>query len=51
MSHNNKVRTPSLTSPKSSKRACLCRDGKRYSRECCNGDIINQGIGPIGGKA
>lgn len=45
-----RVIIPSRTSPKSGKRGCLCRDGRRYSRECCNGDIMNQGIGNIGGR-
>ncbi len=34
------------TSPISGKRACLCKDG-RYSRKCCNGETINQGIGSL----
>ena len=34
------------TSPTSGKRACLCKDG-RYSRKCCNGETINQGIGAL----
>lgn len=33
------------TSPTSSKRGCLCKDGETYSKECCDGEIINQGIG------
>lgn len=33
------------TSPTSSKSGCLCEDGKTYSKECCEGKIINQGIG------
>jgi len=33
--------------PQDKRRGCLCRDGKRYSRECCNGDYMNQGIGKI----
>ena len=37
--------TPSKTSPKSSKRGCLCRDKDTYSIKCCNGDIIAQGVG------
>jgi hypothetical protein len=41
-----KVNTPSKTSPKSKKRACMCPDGD-YSRNCCNGDIIAQGIGNL----
>ena len=30
----------------SSKRGCLCKNGK-YSRKCCKGNMINQGIGNI----
>lgn len=41
---------PSRTSPKSDKRGCLCKDSNTYSRNCCKGDIVNQGIGNIGGK-
>ena len=37
---------PSRTSPKSSKRACLCENGT-YSTKCCKGNMINQGIGSI----
>jgi hypothetical protein len=33
------------SSPKNSRRGCLCLDGKRYSRKCCNGFLLNQGIG------
>jgi hypothetical protein len=33
------------SSPKNSKRGCLCKDGKTYSKECCEGELINQGIG------
>jgi hypothetical protein len=36
--------TKSKTSPEGGKRGCLCKDGK-YSKECCNGDLQNQGIG------
>lgn len=34
------------TSPKSGKRACMCKNGN-YSRKCCKGKIINQGIGSL----
>ena len=40
-------KTPSRTSPKSSRRACLCDDGKTYSTKCCKGNLINQGVGKI----
>ena len=39
-------RNPSRTSPRESRRACLCRNGL-YSRKCCNGNMINQGLGRI----
>ena len=39
--------TVSRTSPRSSRRGCLCPDGKKYSRKCCKGYLINQGIGKI----
>lgn len=32
------------SSPTSGKRGCLCPDGK-YSAECCNGELQNQGVG------
>lgn len=37
--------TLGLSSPKNNRRGCLCLDGKKYSRECCDGFLINQGIG------
>ena len=39
------------TSPKDSRRACLCKDGKRYSKECCGGELINQGIGGLSNQS
>ena len=36
----------SRTSPRDSRRACLCSNGL-YSRKCCKGKMINQGIGRI----
>lgn len=33
-------------SPQDSSRACLCKDGT-YSKECCKGELINQGIGAL----
>lgn len=39
---------PSRTSPRESRRACLCANGT-YSRKCCNGNMINQGIGSVYG--
>jgi hypothetical protein len=33
-------------SPQDSSRACLCEDGT-YLKECCKGELINQGIGAL----
>lgn len=41
-----KFKTPSRTSPKNGKRACLCEDNT-YSRKCCDGSLEAQGIGSI----
>jgi len=38
--------TPSKSSPRGGKRGCLCKDGT-YSKDCCNGDLQNQGIGSL----
>jgi hypothetical protein len=35
------------SSPKGGNRACLCKDGKKYSKECCEGELIQQGIGSL----
>ena len=35
------------SSPKNSRRGCLCADGNTYSTNCCDGYLINQGIGKI----
>lgn len=37
------------SSPVGGKRACLCKDGT-YSSECCQGELINQGIGSLEGQ-
>lgn len=43
--------TPSRTSPRGGRRGCLCKDGKTYSRKCCDGTIGAQGIGStVGGN-
>jgi hypothetical protein len=34
------------SSPQGGNRACLCEDGT-YSKECCKGELINQGIGSL----
>jgi hypothetical protein len=43
------TKTKSKTSPIGGKRGCLC-DDDTYSKECCNGDLIAQGIGVITGN-
>jgi len=40
----SKNSTPSNTSPKGSRRGCLCEDNT-YHVDCCNGTLIAQGIG------
>jgi hypothetical protein len=42
------MKTKSKTSPKGGKRGCLCDNGT-YSKECCNGDLQNQGVGVTSG--
>lgn len=39
--------TRGLSSPKNSRRACLCLDSDTYSVRCCKGALMNQGIGQI----
>jgi hypothetical protein len=41
--------TQGLSSPKNSRRACLCINTNTYSRKCCNGALLEQGIGNIQG--
>jgi len=36
----------SYSSPKGAKRGCLCKDGT-YSSECCDGELISQGVGAL----
>ena len=37
--------TPSNSSPKNSRRGCLCLDSNTYDTKCCDGYLQNQGIG------
>lgn len=39
--------TRGKSSPKNSRRGCLCLDTNVYSRKCCNGALLEQGIGQI----
>lgn len=41
--------TLGLSSPKNSRRGCLCLNSNTYSVNCCDGYLINQGIGPTQG--
>ena len=47
MNKKNTNYIPSHSSPKGASRACLCRDTNTYSKKCCTGDIMAQGIGNI----
>jgi|TARA_R100000388_G_scaffold12480_3_gene10280 hypothetical protein len=46
MPRNKDFKTPSRTSPKGGRRACLCEDNT-YRIECCDGSLQAQGIGLI----
>ena len=39
--------TRGLSSPKNSRRGCLCLDSNTYDVACCNGALMEQGIGQI----
>ena len=39
--------TRGLSSPKNSRRSCLCLDSDTYDVSCCNGALMEQGIGVI----
>ena len=41
--------TQGLSSPKNNRRGCLCLNENRYGRDCCNGALMEQGIGRIQG--
>jgi len=41
--------TQGLSSPKNSRMACLCLNSNTYDRRCCNGALMEQGIGVIQG--
>jgi hypothetical protein len=42
--------TVSYSSPKKSRRGCLCPKGNKYSVKCCDGTLQAQGIGLITGN-
>jgi len=39
--------TQGLSSPKNSRRGCLCLNKDTYDVRCCKGALMNQGIGVI----
>ena len=41
---NKENKIQSSTSPRASKRGCLC-ENNTYSKECCDGSLQAQGIG------
>jgi len=41
---------PSDASPRSGREGCLCKNGKTYSTECCDGSVGAQGIGNTKGN-
>jgi hypothetical protein len=41
--------TRGLAVPHNNRQGCLCLDTNNYSRDCCDGLLINQGIGRING--
>ena len=41
--------TQGLSSPKNSRRGCLCLNSDTYDVRCCNGALMEQGIGVIQG--
>lgn len=47
MAKKLRFKTPSNSSPKNSRRGCLCEDGT-YNKKCCDGSLQAQGIGRIG---
>jgi len=48
MRKNNE--TLGISSPVNNKKGCLCRDGRTYSRKCCDGTLRAQGIGKTSGN-
>lgn len=39
--------TRGLSSPKNNRRGCLCLNANTYDVKCCNGALMEQGIGNI----
>jgi len=47
MEKRDKNYIPSTASPTDKKKGCLCKDGRTYSRKCCDGSVQAQGIGKV----
>jgi len=47
MKKEDKNYIPSTASPTDKKKGCLCKDGRTYSRKCCDGSVQAQGIGKV----
>mgnify|MGYP003645404098 FL=1 len=47
-SNRKTIQTQSRTSPVGGRRGCLCKNNT-YNSKCCNGNLQNQGIGPLTG--
>lgn len=45
--NKNRILTQGRNVPRNSRRACLCANGNTYNVNCCNGNLINQGIGNV----
>ena len=54
MNQNNNRKSknfiPSDASPTHGRKGCLCKNGKTYSTECCDGSVQAQGIGSLKGN-
>tara|TARA_R100001510_G_C7651260_1_gene208898 strand:+ start:147 stop:1547 length:1401 start_codon:yes stop_codon:yes gene_type:complete len=47
MGHKRRDYSGRTSSPQDSRRGCLCADEETYSIECCDGELINQGLGSL----
>ena len=47
MAHKRRDYSGRTSSPQDARRGCLCADEETYSIECCDGELINQGIGSL----
>lgn len=45
-----KTEQGSVPAPQNASRGCLCKDGKTYSKKCCDGSFQAQGIGSLEGQ-